>query len=84
MYGTDWTGLETAITWNNRPARTSGAIDDKGRIGSSTWVEYDVTSLVAGDGAHSFVLATGSSDGIDFRSREYSDATRRPELVLTF
>jgi hypothetical protein len=30
------------------------------------------------------VLATGSSDGIDFRSREYSDATRRPELVLTF
>ena len=26
----------------------------------------------------------GSSDGIDFRSREYSDATRRPELVLTF
>ena len=51
---------------------------------ASTWVEYDVTSLVAGDGAHSFVLATGSSDGIDFRSREYSDATRRPELVLTF
>ena len=84
VYGTDWTGLETAITWNNRPARTSGATDDKARIGSSTWVEYDVTSLVAGDGAHSFVLATGSSDGIDFRSREYSDATRRPELVLTY
>jgi hypothetical protein len=39
---------------------------------------------VAGDGAYGFVLATGSSDGIDFRSREYSDATRRPELVLTF
>jgi chitodextrinase len=84
VYATDWTGLESAITWNNRPARTSGATDDKARIGSSTWVEYDVTSLVAGDGAHSFVLATGSSDGIDFRSREYSDATRRPELVLTF
>jgi hypothetical protein len=84
VYGTDWAGLETAITWNTRPARTSAATDDKGRIGSSTWVEYDVTSLVPGDGARSFVLATGSSDGIDFRSREYSDATRRPELVLTY
>ena len=84
VYSTDWTGLETAVTWNNRPARTSAAADDKARIGSSTWVEYDVTSLVGGDGVHSFVLATGSSDGIDFRSREYSDATRRPELVLSF
>ncbi len=84
VYRTEWTGLETAINWNNRPARTSGATDDKGRIASSAYVEYDVTSLVAGDGAHSFVLATGSSDGIDFRSREYSDATRRPELVLSY
>jgi chitodextrinase len=84
VFSTDWTGLETALTWNNRPGRTSGPAEDKGRIGSSTWVEYDVTSLVAGDGVYGFVLATGSSDGIDFRSREYSDATRRPELLLTF
>ena len=35
VYDTDWTGLETAITWNNRPARTSGATDDKARIGSA-------------------------------------------------
>jgi hypothetical protein len=84
VYSTDWTGLETALTWNNRPARTSGPTDDKSRIGSSTWVEYDVSSLVHGDGVHGFVLATGSSDGIDFRSREYSDATRRPELIVSF
>ena len=84
VHGTDWTGLESALTWSNRPARTSAGIDDKGRIGSSTSVEYDVLPLIAGDGIHSFVLATGSSDGIDFRSREYSDATRRPELELTF
>jgi hypothetical protein len=81
---TDWTGLETALTWNNRPAPTSGPSDDKARIGSSTWVEYDVTALVAGDGPYAFVLATSSNDGIDFRSRETSDATQRPELVLTY
>jgi Lysyl oxidase len=84
VYGTDWAGAETALTWNTRPAPTTTAADDKGRIDSSTWVEYDVAPLIGGDGVYSFVLTTGSSDGIDFRSREYSDATRRPELVLTF
>ena len=84
VYRTSWTGLETALNWNNRPARTSGATDDKGRIASSAYVEYDVKPLMTGDGTYSFVLATGSSDGIDFRSREYSDAARRPELVLTY
>lgn len=84
VQSTDWTGLETALSWNNRPAPTSGATDDKGRIATSTWVEYDVTSLVSGDGVHGFVLRTSSSDGIDFRSRETSDTTQRPELVLTY
>jgi hypothetical protein len=84
VYLTDWTGAENALTWATRPARTSTATDDKGRIGSSTWVEYDVRTLIGGDGSYSFVLATTASDGIDFRSREYSDATRRPELELTF
>jgi hypothetical protein len=82
-YATDWTGSETGLTWQNRPARTSAAMDDKGRITNSAWVEYDVAPAITGDGIYSFVLATKSSDGIDFRSREYSDATRRPELVLT-
>ncbi len=82
-YATSWTGAETALTWQNRPARTSAAMDDKARIASSAWVEYDVTPALSGDGTYGFVLATTSSDGIDFRSREYSDATRRPELVLT-
>jgi hypothetical protein len=84
VYLTAWTGIESALTWNNRPARTSAAADDKGSLGSSAVAEWDVRPLIAGDGTYSFVLATGSRDGIDFRSREYSDATRRPELELTF
>jgi hypothetical protein len=82
-FATGWTSAETALTWQNRPARTSAAMDDKGRIANSAWVEFDVTPSLAGDGTYGFVLATQASDGIDFRSREYSDASRRPELVLT-
>jgi hypothetical protein len=77
--GTSWG--ETTINWNNRPAPTSAATDDKGAIPSNTWVEYDVTPFVTGDGTYSFRLATDSTDGVYFSSREAS--TYQPELVLT-
>ena len=76
--GTSWT--ETGITWNNRPARTSGALDNKGNISTNTWVEYNVTSAVAGNGTFSFVLAADSTDGAVFSSRQ---GTQPPQLVIT-
>ena len=75
----DWS--ETGITWNTRPALTSGAVDDKGAISTNTWVEFNVTSLVTGDGTYTFNLVPTSSDGIDFSSREGSNP---PQLVVTF
>jgi chitodextrinase len=83
VYASETGWFEADITWNNRPAVTSGAIEDKGAIGSSTWVDYNVASLVTGDGTYGFRLAQASNDGIDFRSREYSDSTLRPQLVVT-
>jgi hypothetical protein len=80
VYTTSSNWSETGITWNNRPARTSGAIDDKGALTVNTWVEYNVTSLITGNGTYSFVLATDSTDGVTFSSRE---STSPPELVLT-
>jgi hypothetical protein len=77
--GTSWT--ETGITWNNRPVRTSSAVDNKGSISTNTWVEYNVTSLVQGNGTFSFVLAADSTDGITFSSRQ---ASQPPQLVITF
>jgi hypothetical protein len=77
--GTSWT--ETGIKWNNRPARISGAVDNKGSIPSNTWVEYNVTSLVQGNGTLSFVLAADSTDAVTFSSRQGSQP---PQLVITF
>ena len=74
-----WT--ETGITWNNRPARTSGVLDNKGSTSRNSWVEYNVTAAVTGNGTYTFVLAADSSDAIRFSSREGSHA---PELVVTF
>ena len=76
--GNSWN--ETGITWNNRPTRTSGALDNKGATSRSSWVEYNVTAAVTGNGTYTFVLAADSSDAIRFSSREGS---RSPELVVT-
>jgi phosphoserine aminotransferase len=84
VYSTGSSWSETAIAWTSRPSRTSVATDDKGSISTGAWVEYDVKSLLSGDGSYGFVLATNSTDGVDFPSREASDSTRRPRLILTY
>jgi fibronectin type 3 domain-containing protein len=77
-----WT--ETGITWNNQPGSTGTASDDKGAISINTFVEFDVTPLVAaGNGSYSLVLIPQSSDGFDMASREATTAANRPQLVLT-
>jgi hypothetical protein len=59
---------ETAVNWSNRPPRTGANTDDKGAIATNSWVEYDVTSFVTGNGTYSFGLATTSTDGTDVYS----------------
>lgn len=76
--GSAWS--ETGVTWERRPAPTGGAIADTGKIGSGRYVEWDVTSLVTGDGTYSFSLIPDSADGADFRSREAG--SNRPQLVI--
>lgn len=80
VYGTSNSWTESGITWANRPGRATAAIADKGSIASGTVVEYDVTSYVNGNGTFSFDLGTGSTDGVNFYSRE---GTTRPQLVIT-
>jgi hypothetical protein len=83
-YGTSSSWTETGVTWSNRPARTSGPHDDKGAIATGSFVEWNVTPLVTGNGDASFVLATTSFDGANFASRENSTTSRRPQLIVTF
>src|SRR5262249_12002749 len=69
IYATGVAWSETSITWNNRPARVGGPLDDKGAVATG-WQEFDVTPWVSGNGAYSFVLAGTSSDGLYMDSRE--------------
>ncbi|MEZ4711210.1 MAG: DNRLRE domain-containing protein [Caldilineaceae bacterium] len=80
IYATDNSWSETGITWNNRPAPTSGAIDNLGSMPVNVWAEYNVTSAIAGDGDYNFVWLPDSSNGVRFESRE---SATPPELILT-
>ena len=77
-----WAESSGGITWNNRPARSGSVLDDKGRVSSGAWVEFDVTRAVTGDGTFSFVLTPTSNDALQAPSRE-GTASQRPQLVVT-
>jgi hypothetical protein len=73
-----WT--ESGMTWNTKPALLSGPSDNKGALTANTWVEYDVSSLLSGNGTYTFALIADSSDGADFSSREGGSPA---QLVIT-
>jgi len=80
IYTTAATWSEKRITWRNRPPRTSRRLANTGSVRGRSWVEFDVTSAVRGNGTYSFVLAPTSGD-LSTHSREAR--TLRPQLVLT-
>jgi chitodextrinase len=83
IHGSETGWVESAVIWNTRPGLTTGSLATTGAFASGTWVEWDVTAAVTSPGRYSFTLVSTSNDGADFRSRESSTLTNRPQLVLT-
>jgi hypothetical protein len=73
---------ETSITFNNQPSLTAvGAISPAlGPVSPGQVVQFDVTSLIPGNGTWCFVITSDSADGVDYRSREAISG--RPVLLL--
>ena len=83
VFGTSNGWTETGITWENRPLASTGVIDDAGALTAGTFAEWDVTSLVQGDGPLSVLLTSAVEDGTQFNSRDVPNLDRRPTLVVT-
>jgi acid phosphatase type 7 len=76
------TWAENAITWNTCPPRATTPVADAGRTTAGTWVEWDVTPLIRGDGTYTLTIGpTPTTDGVIFMSRQAS--TDKPQLVVT-
>ena len=80
LANTAWT--QGAVTWNNAPAADAAVLASLGTVAAGNWYEVDVTPLVAGDGAVSLRVTSGSSNGADYSSREGA-AGFAPQLTVT-
>ena len=75
--GTSWT--ETGITYTNAPSY-GATIATASSFAAGSWVAWDVTSFVTGNGLVAFALTSASKSAISFASRE--DAAHAPQLVV--
>jgi uncharacterized repeat protein (TIGR02543 family) len=71
--------LETGLTWNNAPAVGGSALDQKTNVVLNTWVEFDVTAAITGDGTYSFALSGGSTNIVAYSPKE---GVQPPQLVI--
>ena len=76
----DNTWGENTITYANAPAMGS-AFGTSPPVTGGTWIAFDVTSYVTGEGIFSFGVSTPGATAISLSSRE-SGATS-PQLILT-
>jgi acid phosphatase type 7 len=76
---TDWD--ETALTYANAPGFSETVIDSSGSIGLGTWVDLNVTTLVAGDGPVAFALTTSSVTNLPLAMKE-SGELLAPQLII--
>ena len=65
----------------NRPARAGNAADNKGDINTNTWVEYNVSSFVTGNGTFSLAITGLNATAVSLASRESGSFI--PQLVIT-
>ena len=70
---------EGGVTWNDRPAFRTPLQGDKGAVSGASWMAFNVTNLVGGDGTVTLAVQTASTDGAYMVSRE---GTNKPRLVV--
>jgi glucose/arabinose dehydrogenase/PKD repeat protein len=78
LVASTWT--ETGITWNNAPVITGSPLSTVGAAPAGSWVEFNVAAAITGNGTYSFAISGGSTDAVDYASRETANG---PILVLT-
>jgi hypothetical protein len=74
-------GWSEATTFVTQPPIANPPIASQGAIAPNDVVDFDVSSVVSGNGTYDFALDTASTDSTEYRSHEASSG--KPQLVLT-
>ena len=76
--GNLWGEEGGGLSWNTMPAL--GTLLDTQTSAAGTWVEFDVTSVVSGDGLVSLAI---TADNLGLKKFSTKEGTNPPELVVT-
>lgn len=74
---------EKTVNWNTEPAADPTVRASLGAVTANSWYEVDLSSLVTGDGTYSIRIASTSSNGADYSTKEGA-AGFAPQLVVAF
>ncbi|MFQ5650604.1 MAG: phytase [bacterium] len=70
---------EGGLTWNNAPTIADSVVSTLRLVTANTFVEFDVTAAISGDTTYSFAIRNGSTDRVQYSTKEGSHA---PELII--
>lgn len=82
VYTTSSSWQESTVTFNNKPANQT-VLSTSAQVAANSWVEWDVTAAVTGNGTVNLAVSPTGTDGTVFYSRNNSDTSIRPQLVVT-
>lgn len=82
VYTTGSAWQEGTLTFQTKPA-TQTLLSRVTSVTANTWVEWDVTAAVQGNGTVNLAVSATGTDGTVFYSRESSSTSLRPQLVVT-
>ncbi|MCG8605120.1 phytase, partial [bacterium] len=77
--GTTTPWAEADLTWANAPVIQGDPLDAVGTAVLNSWVEFDVSAAITGNGTYSFAIRNANSEDIKYSSKEW---THPPELVV--
>ena len=72
-----WT--ETGLTWTNAPSLGAVPVAGMGSVGDNTWVEWNLSAAVTGNGTYSFAIHNFSTNAVEYSSKE---GARPPQLIV--
>lgn len=78
--GTATPWIETGLTWNNAPTISGTPLSSVGNAPLNTWVEFEVTPAITGNGTYSLAISSTNSNAVYYRSDEAT--SNRPQLVV--
>jgi hypothetical protein len=83
VYTTGSSWQESSLTFQTKPS-VQTHLATAGSVAANTWIEWDVTAAVSGNGTVNLALMPTGTDGTVFYSRNTnSNAAYRPQLVVT-